>query len=67
MRLKKLNIQLPSDLGGDLIVAIDSTGMKVTNRGEWIRHKWKTHRGLDQGSHSCRYQDEETLSPKGNR
>ena len=44
-RLKKLNIQLPSDLGGDLIVAIDSTGMKVTNRGEWIRHKWKTRKG----------------------
>ena len=44
MRLKKLNIQLPSDLGGDLIVAIDSTGMKVTNRGEWIRHKWKTRK-----------------------
>jgi len=45
-RLKKLNIQLPKEgLGGDLIVAIDSTGMKVTNRGEWIRHKWKTSKG----------------------
>ena len=23
------------------VIAIDSTGVKVTNRGEWIRHKWK--------------------------
>jgi len=44
-RLKKLNIQLPENLKGDLIVAIDSSGMKVTNRGEWIRHKWKTRKG----------------------
>jgi len=44
-RLKKLNIELPRNLGEDLIIAIDSTGMKVTNRGEWIRHKWKTRKG----------------------
>ena len=24
---------------------VDSTGIKVTNRGEWIRHKWKVKRG----------------------
>ena len=44
-RLKKLNIQLPENPGEDLVVAIDSTGMKVTNRGEWTRHKWKTRKG----------------------
>jgi hypothetical protein len=27
------------------IVAIDATGMKVTNRGEWMREKWKKKRG----------------------
>ena len=27
------------------VIAIDSTGIKVTNRGEWIRHKWKVKRG----------------------
>jgi len=26
--------------GNDVIIAIDSTGIKVTNRGEWMRHKW---------------------------
>lgn len=29
----------------DLIVAVDGSGMKVGNRGEWIRHKWKVKRG----------------------
>jgi len=27
------------------IIAIDSTGIEVTNRGEWIRHKWNVKRG----------------------
>lgn len=29
----------------DVIISIDSSGIKVTNRGEWIREKWKIHRG----------------------
>jgi mRNA-degrading endonuclease RelE of RelBE toxin-antitoxin system len=28
-----------------VIIAIDSTGIKVTNRGEWMRGKWKVRRG----------------------
>ena len=24
----------------DIIIAIDSTGIKVTNRGQWLRDKW---------------------------
>jgi Transposase DDE domain len=31
--------------GKDVVVAIDSTGIKVTNRGEWMREKWRVHRG----------------------
>lgn len=27
------------------IISVDSTGVKVTNRGEWMREKWKIHRG----------------------
>ena len=27
------------------VIAVDSTGIKVTNRGEWIRHKWNVKRG----------------------
>lgn len=29
----------------DVVVAVDSTGVKVTNRGEWMREKWRVHRG----------------------
>ena len=27
----------------DLILAIDSTGIKITNRGQWMDEKWNTH------------------------
>jgi transposase len=32
----ELNIPVPDN---DIVVAVDSTGMKVTNRGDWIREK----------------------------
>ena len=44
-RLKKLDIELPRNLGEDVVVAVDSSGMKLTSRGERIRHKRKTYRG----------------------
>src|SRR5215510_10159403 len=28
-----------------LIIAVDSTGIKVTNRGQWIRDKWGIRKG----------------------
>ena len=27
------------------VIAVDSTGLKVSNRGEWLREKWRIHRG----------------------
>jgi len=27
------------------VIAVDSTGLKVSNRGEWLREKWRVHRG----------------------
>ena len=27
------------------MIALDSTGIKVANRGEWIRHKWHVRKG----------------------
>jgi len=30
----------------DITIAVDSTGIKVSNRGEWIRQKWKVRRGF---------------------
>jgi len=49
-RINRLNIKISDDgksnLHDDnLVIAIDATGVKVTNRGEWIRHKWNVKRG----------------------
>ena len=46
-RINKLDIQVNNNkLGGnDVVIAIDSTGIKVTNRGEWMRHKWHCKSG----------------------
>jgi hypothetical protein len=55
-RINRLNIKINDDDDDDddktslqhadnFVIAIDSTGVKVTNRGEWIRHKWNVKRG----------------------
>ena len=49
-RINKLNITISSDDESSVhvdnfVIAIDSTGVKVTNGGEWIRHKWNVKRG----------------------
>ena len=52
-RINRLDIKINDDddatksslYDDNFVIAIDSTGVKVTNRGEWIRHKWKVKRG----------------------
>jgi IS5 family transposase len=51
-RINRLDIKINDDEDksslqhdDNFVIAIDSTGVKVTNRGEWIRHKWKVKRG----------------------
>lgn len=47
-RIAKMNITLPetiSEKGDDVMIAVDASGVKVTNRGEWMREKWRVHRG----------------------
>ena len=53
-RINRLDIKIEDDDDDDdksnlhndyFIIAIDSTGIKVSNRGEWIRHKWNVKRG----------------------
>ncbi len=31
--------------GDDIVLAVDASGIKVANRGEWMRDKWKIRRG----------------------
>lgn len=41
----KVNLDPQIDLErDDIVIAVDSTGIKVTNRGEWILDKWKNKR-----------------------
>jgi hypothetical protein len=47
-RISNMNVELDPDvdLNQDVTIAVDATGIKVSNRGEWIRHKWKVQRGF---------------------
>jgi len=47
-RIAKTNIPLRDTIttkDEDIVIAVDSSGVKVTNRGEWMREKWRVHRG----------------------
>lgn len=44
-RVNKLDIKVNEKVGNDIVIALDSTGIKVANRGEWIRDKWHVRRG----------------------
>ncbi len=46
-RINSLDIKIKDDDNKDkefkdeyIVIAIDSTGIKVTNRGQWMRDKW---------------------------
>ncbi|MCL4436016.1 MAG: IS5 family transposase [Thaumarchaeota archaeon] len=47
-RVSKVSVKLDEhvDRSKDVTIAVDSTGIKVSNRGEWIRQKWKVRRGF---------------------
>jgi len=48
-RVNRLGVRLGDEeersYGDDLIIAVDASGIKVANRGDWMRHKWKIRRG----------------------
>src|ERR1051326_6844621 len=44
---EELNSEVnPQKVEDVITIAVDYTGIKVTNRGEWIRDKWKKRRGF---------------------
>ncbi len=45
-RINRLDIKVNPKVGREIVIAIDSTGIKVANRGEWMRDKWKKRRGF---------------------
>lgn len=52
-RVKKMKVNLDPKINpsgrNDIVIAVDSTGIKVTNRGEWILDKWRQKRRLRKG------------------
>jgi hypothetical protein len=44
-RINRQEIKINEKLGNDIVIALDSTGIKVANRGEWMRHKWHVRKG----------------------
>jgi len=48
-RIQRLDVKLNDGLAksnDEVVVALDASGIKVANRGEWMRHKWKVRRGF---------------------
>jgi len=43
-RINTLEIKINENVGNDIVIALDSTGIKVANRGEWMSHKWHVGR-----------------------
>jgi hypothetical protein len=47
-RVARMKINLDPNVNpserDDIVIAVDSTGIKVTNRGEWILDKWMNKR-----------------------
>jgi len=51
-RIARMKIDLNSNVNperDDIVIAVDSTGIKVTNRGEWILDKWKDKKRIRKG------------------
>jgi hypothetical protein len=51
----KVNLDPKVNPNEDITIAVDATGIKVTNRGEWIKEKWvKERKGFIKiDTHSC--------------
>ena len=63
----KINENKSKEFEGDyIIIAIDSTGIKVTNRGQWMEDKACKKR-LSENPHSSRRQEQENSFHEGNR
>ena len=65
-RINRLDIKISDDItksnlhDDNFVIAIDSTGIKVSNRGEWIRHKWNVKR-ITKDKCISRYKEENSI------
>ena len=50
-----------------IIIAIDSTGIKVTNRGQWMRDKWNIKKErIFENTYSSKCKEQENSFDEGN-
>ncbi len=71
--INKLNISIDADkykVSKDdyIVIAIDSTGIKVTNRGQWMQDKWhisKNNKKVFENTCSCKRQNQENSFNEG--
>ncbi len=63
-RVNALELEIEKTLldheGEDVVISLDGSGIKVSNRGDWMRKVWKVHRGwikvhvaVDEGRKQC--------------
>ncbi len=45
-RVAKMDVSIDNTIADDIVIAADSSGIKVANRGEWIRKRWHVRRGF---------------------
>ncbi len=47
-RVKRMDVSIDNTIDSDdvIVIAADSSGIKVANRGEWMRKKWNVRRGF---------------------
>ena len=47
LNIKIINYNNINNVSKDeyLIIAIDNTGIKITNRGQWMQEKWNVRKG----------------------
>ncbi len=73
-RINRLDIKIENDDKNKefkdeyIVIAIDSTGIKVTNRGQWMREKWnvKNKKGYLKIHVAVNVKTKKILSMKGN-
>ena len=47
-RISKMNFDIPETISkkeDNIVITVDLSGVKITNRGEWMREKWRVYRG----------------------
>ena len=69
-RVNKLDIKIDETMDdhseNGIILAIDSTGIRVANRGEWMRQQWHLIQRISKNPCCCRCENKENIIIENN-